>query len=256
MKKHLLGYVLLLGLLLSSPLRAFISPDPEGHVASMDLYSYCNGDPVNQYDADGRITIVIPGYGPQEDLHNEKNGWINSNVQFIRNAVNANPGAIVFSRDNGNMSKAFNAINSAVQNGDNTVNIIGYSRGGVAALNLATSLNNLSGIQVNNLTLIDPVVVRAFGDTLSSPLNVPSNVKNATDYYQNSGNPLQMIFNPFNFIGTPLANANNDNIKNIPLIPIYGNGVMHQNIQALVNDDYNGYKLSTPSPISKGGCGN
>ncbi len=55
MKKHLLGYVLLLGLLLSSPLRAFISPDPEGHVASMDLYSYCNGDPVNQYDADGRV---------------------------------------------------------------------------------------------------------------------------------------------------------------------------------------------------------
>ena len=55
MKKHLLGYVLLLGLLLSRPLRAFISPDPEGHVASMDLYSYCNGDPVNQYDPDGRF---------------------------------------------------------------------------------------------------------------------------------------------------------------------------------------------------------
>jgi hypothetical protein len=55
MKKHLLGYVLLLGLLLSSPLRAFISPDPEGHVASMGLYSYCNGDPVNAYDPDGRF---------------------------------------------------------------------------------------------------------------------------------------------------------------------------------------------------------
>jgi hypothetical protein len=55
MKKRLLGYVLLLGLLLSTPLKAFISPDPEGHVASMDLYSYCNGDPVNQYDADGRL---------------------------------------------------------------------------------------------------------------------------------------------------------------------------------------------------------
>jgi hypothetical protein len=55
MKKHLLGYVLLLGLLISNPLRAFISPDPEGHVASMDLYSYCNGDPVNGYDPDGRF---------------------------------------------------------------------------------------------------------------------------------------------------------------------------------------------------------
>jgi len=61
MKKHLLGYVLLLGLLISNPLRAFISPDPEGHVASMDLYSYCNGDPINQYDADGRVGKGVGG---------------------------------------------------------------------------------------------------------------------------------------------------------------------------------------------------
>jgi RHS repeat-associated protein len=32
----------------------FLSPDPLGHSASMDLYSYCNGDPVNNFDADGR----------------------------------------------------------------------------------------------------------------------------------------------------------------------------------------------------------
>ena len=55
--KRLIGTILMLGLLPSSPLRAFISPDPEGHVASMDLYSYCNGDPVNQYDADGRLSV-------------------------------------------------------------------------------------------------------------------------------------------------------------------------------------------------------
>jgi RHS repeat-associated protein len=33
----------------------FLSPDPLGHSASMDLYSYCDGDPVNQYDSDGRF---------------------------------------------------------------------------------------------------------------------------------------------------------------------------------------------------------
>jgi RHS repeat-associated protein len=32
----------------------FLSPDPLGHSASMDLYSYCDGDPVNNYDPDGR----------------------------------------------------------------------------------------------------------------------------------------------------------------------------------------------------------
>ncbi len=33
----------------------FLSADPLGHAASMDLYSYCNGDPVNGLDPDGRI---------------------------------------------------------------------------------------------------------------------------------------------------------------------------------------------------------
>ena len=33
----------------------FLSPDPLGHDASMDLYSYANGDPVNFMDPDGRF---------------------------------------------------------------------------------------------------------------------------------------------------------------------------------------------------------
>ena len=37
----------------------FLSPDPLGHSSSMDLYSYCNGDPVNGLDPDGRC---VEGY--------------------------------------------------------------------------------------------------------------------------------------------------------------------------------------------------
>jgi RHS repeat-associated protein len=33
----------------------FLSADPLGNAASMDLYSYCNGDPVNGLDPDGRF---------------------------------------------------------------------------------------------------------------------------------------------------------------------------------------------------------
>jgi RHS repeat-associated protein len=33
----------------------FLSPDPLGHAGSMDLYSFCGGDPVNRFDADGRF---------------------------------------------------------------------------------------------------------------------------------------------------------------------------------------------------------
>ena len=33
----------------------FLSPDPLGHAASMDLYSFCNGDPINRFDPTGRF---------------------------------------------------------------------------------------------------------------------------------------------------------------------------------------------------------
>jgi RHS repeat-associated protein len=33
----------------------FLSPDPGGHGASMDLYSFADGDPINQFDPDGRF---------------------------------------------------------------------------------------------------------------------------------------------------------------------------------------------------------
>jgi RHS repeat-associated protein len=35
--------------------RHFVSPDPLGHAASLDLYSFCGNDPVNGFDADGRF---------------------------------------------------------------------------------------------------------------------------------------------------------------------------------------------------------
>ena len=37
----------------------FLSPDPLGHDVGLDLYSYCNGDPVNGLDPDGRC---VEGY--------------------------------------------------------------------------------------------------------------------------------------------------------------------------------------------------
>jgi RHS repeat-associated protein len=33
----------------------FLSPDPLGHAASMDLYSVCNGDPLNRFDPEGKL---------------------------------------------------------------------------------------------------------------------------------------------------------------------------------------------------------
>ena len=35
----------------------FISADPLGHAASMSLYDYCNGDPLNRLDPDGMLHL-------------------------------------------------------------------------------------------------------------------------------------------------------------------------------------------------------
>jgi RHS repeat-associated protein len=56
----------------------FLSPDPMGHAASMSLYDYCDGDPVNRFDPDGRFgkdlsgnpydtNIRVPVYPPGGD---------------------------------------------------------------------------------------------------------------------------------------------------------------------------------------------
>jgi len=112
MKKRLLGYILIPGLLLSSPLRAFISPDPEGHVASMDLYSYCNGDPVNGYDPDGRFGksigngftdssaggLGLLGQNNYANFNSSPNAFgysLGSSAGSILGTVNGAPGVVV-----------------------------------------------------------------------------------------------------------------------------------------------------------------
>jgi RHS repeat-associated protein len=47
----------------------FISPDPFGHGASLDLYAYANGDPINFYDPDGRWAKEWATSGDQDLLH-------------------------------------------------------------------------------------------------------------------------------------------------------------------------------------------
>lgn len=52
---------------------AFLSCDPLGHDASTDLYSYCNGDPVNGFDPDGRQDASLFPMGPNPYLTPEEN---------------------------------------------------------------------------------------------------------------------------------------------------------------------------------------
>jgi RHS repeat-associated protein len=51
----------------------FLSADPLGHAASMDLYSYAGGDPVNYYDPQG---LVATKFGQTVDRGLRANRWI------------------------------------------------------------------------------------------------------------------------------------------------------------------------------------
>ncbi|MGC9944001.1 MAG: RHS repeat-associated core domain-containing protein, partial [Verrucomicrobiota bacterium] len=47
----------------------FLSPDPLGHAGSMDLHSFCNGDPVNCFDPTGRFGKgAVAGVGDLMDF--------------------------------------------------------------------------------------------------------------------------------------------------------------------------------------------
>lgn len=54
----------------------FLSPDPFGHEASMSLYDYAGGDPVNYLDADGRA-VIQAWEQAQQNLINQ-GGFLNN----------------------------------------------------------------------------------------------------------------------------------------------------------------------------------
>jgi len=74
----------------------WLSADPMGHAASMDLYSYCDSDPVNKTDADGQMSKY--SYTPSGDdfTYNFVDGMINDSLNLVGRAGNgiAQAGAI------------------------------------------------------------------------------------------------------------------------------------------------------------------
>ena len=177
----------------------FLQPDPKHFEAGdYNLYRYCHNDPVNKTDPTGLITIIIPGYGPGQ--RDRGGNW--SNEAFIREALKRFKDGQVFSRNQ--MKDAMKAIQAARASGDKTVNIAGYSLGGAAGVKLAGDLGK-AGIGVDKLVTAD--IVRAPGfasSSLSNPVGVPSNVKEAYNYYQQTGG-----LHPTNFKGTPVALSSN-----------------------------------------------
>jgi RHS repeat-associated protein len=168
--------------------RRFLNADPIGFAGGLNWYAYVSNNPVNWIDPLGLITVVIPGAGPQNS---------GSNGDFVNRVSNMHSDAQQFGRHQRDQQRALEAFKKALANDPcEEVNIYGYSRGGVGALELAEKLRE-AGIPVDNLVLVDPVTVTGNG----GGLNVPDNVRNAESHYQ--GSPRQ---GPLDFPGTPLNN--------------------------------------------------
>jgi RHS repeat-associated protein len=196
------------GAKLGNNLKALFSPGgiaPDAFSRSeTNLFRYCGDDPVDNSDPLGLLSIIIPGFGPGQRDPTGHGHW--SNQRFIQGATRLFGGGEVFSRNEMGAAKA--RIFDARSRGDTTLNIAGYSLGAAAAIGLARDVGQ-SGIGVDKLLTID--IVRApwpffSSGLLPNPVNVPSNVKEAYNYYQQSGG---LLLHPTNFTGTPVMNAPN-----------------------------------------------
>jgi RHS repeat-associated protein len=159
----------------------------------VNLYRYVANNSVNWVDPLGLITVVMPGAGPQNS---------GSNGNFADRVSNMHSDARQFGRHQRDQQRALDAIKDALAKDPcEEVNIYGYSRGGVGALELAEKLNQ-AGIPVDNLILVDPVTVTGNG----GGLDVPSNARNAESHYQGDGRPWNP-FRPTDFPGTSLRES-------------------------------------------------
>ncbi len=175
-----------------------------------NLYRYCHNDPVNKTDAFGLFDVGFEGFGTFT-LRSGATSDTVGNValrDFIRSQ-----GGQVFSRTQEGQRQAIAAIKQVLaQNPKEPINITGYSRGAEAANQVAEKLRK-DGITVTKERLIDPV------SRTGNPqqLTVPSNVKEAENYFQRNGGP---------FSGGPITNPS-ENHRNSDLT---NQGVNHNTI--------------------------
>ena len=154
---------------------------PEAFAGSeMNLFRYRGDDPVDKSDPTGLITLIFPGFGPQR--------W-GSNEDFIEAMKKRFPDGVVFSRTQEGQSEAIDAVKKAREEGDKTVNLAGYSRGVVAALQTAAKLGK-ERISVNRLVSVDPVTLTGNNGLIP----VPSNVQRADNFYQKGSRTGLMDF--------------------------------------------------------------
>ena len=185
-------------------------------------YEVYDGRPKKK-KTDGYFVIGVTGAGGGQ----KDEGGSTSNEIFIRGVKQVDQAAttIIVNRGWGGTQPAIRAIREAEEKGPVKVDLYGYSRGAITAVEIANRLNKMN-IEVNRLTTIDPVTVTGL---FSDSIDVPPNVKEAINYYQ-GGRKLSTT----DFPGTPLTEG--DSVENIFFKNKFERGyeVRHENMPGIV----------------------
>ena len=122
-------------------------------------------------------------------------------------------------------TSAVDFLEDAEDMSDESISIVGYSRGAVAALDTANTLGS-DGYYVDNLVTIDPVSY--FGNNFT----VPGNVVHAYNFYETNGGLIYGAFHSGKFGGQSVNGAQNWNLSGFA--NLRGNVITHTNIPAAV----------------------
>jgi len=162
----------------------FLSPDRVGgtpaNPQSWNRYAYTLNNPVKYVDPNGDVVVGFTGLGnsPLGGIHNIAHAFA-QHAQFGM--------ARVFRHQDVRQAYAFTQAELR-KNPDQPVVLFGHSRGAAASLVLAQMLN-ASGVHVDLLLTIDPVII--------DPVHrqkVPSNVGLAVNYWETGDFPFEGIY--------------------------------------------------------------
>jgi RHS repeat-associated protein len=140
------------------------SRDPIGEEEGCNLYNYVLNDSGNRLDAFGLLLIAFDGTGSKEWLKTNSSGIANSHVYNFFTKYNNKlklykhgPNTVGYGIEK-SVEEAYNYIVEEIKkNPEEQIDIIGHSRGGLAAILLAKKLKDKFGCPVRFVGLYDAV---------------------------------------------------------------------------------------------------
>ncbi|MHB0961179.1 MAG: RHS repeat domain-containing protein [Pirellulaceae bacterium] len=192
----------------------WLSQDPIGFAAGdVNLYQYVGNGPTYAEDPSGLVIVAIDGTGSgpfaeTPDVINQDTGRYRSHVRnFWREYARVyNEGSFYFDGPDEDVGlstrsifrKALNTTLCELERTPNQeINIIGHSRGGYIAVELAAALKE-EGYRVNFLGLYDPVDMDISVNLVDFDIEIPSNVDHAAIAIRDRRGGSRAVFNTVN----------------------------------------------------------